>query len=209
MAIDENKTKENSERPSEDEKAETKGEERLYEPIRNLLRNIFANYYVEKPRKPQYQNALSYEREENPYLEIIGKKKSFSQALKREFNTNTLLLINSEGSFPDLVGYVRKKPSNPTKEIVVVEIKDKPVKLIDIFQARLYQEIFSPTFCFLISSEEIPEERIRFVEKRDFIRGEVIIAQYHENPYQKYGFFNIHPIFKNSVPEAFKKFCIS
>jgi hypothetical protein len=209
MDEDKNKPQENIEKQSEEEKAETKREERLYEPIRDFLRNIFANYYIEKPRKRQFQNALSYEREENPYLEIIGKKKSFSGTLKREFNTNTLLLINSEGSFPDIVGYVRKKPSKTTKEIIVAEIKDRPIKLIDIFQARLYQEIFSPSFCFLISSEEIPEERIRFVEKRDFIRGKVIIAQYHENPYQKYNFFNIHPIFKNSVPEAFKKFCIS
>lgn len=203
----EDKTKDSTERPSEDEKAETKGEERLYEPIRDFLRNQFAQY-IEKPRKPQYQHALSYEREENPYLEIVGKKRSFSQTLKRQFNTNTLLLINSEGSFPDIVGYVRKKPSNQ-KEIIVAEIKDKPIKLIDIFQARLYQEIFNPSFCFLISSEEIPEERIRFVENRGFIRGKVIIAQYHENPHQRYGFFNIHPLFKDSVPEVFKKFCIS
>lgn len=204
----ENKTKENTERTSEDEKAETRREERLYEPIRHFLRNVFLSNYIEKPRKPQFRDALSYEREENPYLEIIGKKRSFPETLKRLFSTNTLLLINSEGSFPDIVGYVQKKPSNSTKEIIVAEIKDKPIKLIDIFQARLYQEIFNPSFCFLISSEDIPEERIRFVENRDFIRGKVIIAQYHENPYQKYWSFNIHPIFKNSVPEAFKKYCI-
>jgi hypothetical protein len=188
-------------------KAETKGEERLYEPIRHFLSNIFAHYYIEKAKKPQFQREPTYGKEENPYLEIVGKKRRFSQTLKRQFTTNTLLLIKSEGSFPDIVGYVRKKPSN-SNEIIVAEIKDKPIKLIDIFQARLYQEIFNPSFCFLISSEEIPEERMRFVRDRDFIRGKVIFAQYHENPYQRFGFFNIHPIFKANVPEFLKKFCI-
>lgn len=184
----------------------TKREERLYEPIRQLLFDIFSCHYIEKPKKYQFQTA-PYKGEENPYLEIVGKKRRFSETLKRQFTTNTLLLINSEGSFPDIVGYVQKKPSNPI-EIIVAEIKDKPIKLMDIFQARLYQEIFNPSLCFLISSEDIVEERMRFVRDREFIRGKVIVAQYHENPYQKFGFFNIHPIFKANVPEAFKKFCI-
>jgi hypothetical protein len=203
----ENKTKENTERPSEDEKAETKGEERLYEPIRDFLRNIFAQY-IEKPRKPQYQNALSYEREETPYLEIVGDRRRFSENLKREFDDTTLHMINSEGIFPDIVGYVRKKTSNP-KEIIVVEIKDEPIKLRHIEQARFYQEIFNASFGLLISSKGIPEEKVRFVTNRDIIRGKVIIAHYHENPYQRYSFFNIHPRFKDSVPEIFKKFCVS
>jgi len=193
---------------TDDKEKKTKGEERLYEPIRDFLRDTFIHRYIEKPKKPQFQREPSYAKEENPYLEIVGKKHRFSQTLKRQFTTNSLLLIKSEGSFPDIVGYVRKKSSNPY-EIIVAEIKDKPIKLIDIFQARLYQEIFNPSFCFLISSEEIPEERMRFVRDRDFIRGKVIIAQYHENPYQRFGFFNIHPIFKNSVPEFLKQFCIS
>lgn len=203
----ENKTKENTERPSEDEKAETRGEERLYEPIRDFLRNIFAQY-IEKPRKPQYQNALSYEREENPYLEIVGDRRRFSENLKREFDDTTLHMINSEGIFPDIVGYVRKKTSNP-KEIIVVEIKDEPIKLRHIEQARFYQEIFNASFGLLISSKGFPEEKVRFVTNRDIIRGKVIIAHYHENPYQRYSFFNIHPRLKDSVPEIFKKFCVS
>jgi len=202
------RTQDDTEKLGEDEKARTKREERLYEPIRDFLRNIFAHYYIEKPRKPQYQRAPSYEREENPYLEIIGKKRCFSEALKKEFDNNTLLLINSEGNFPDIVGHVRKKASNP-KEIIVAEIKDEPIKLSHIFRARCYQEIFKSSFCFLISSEGIPEEKVRFVENIDIIRGKVIIGHYHENPFQKYNFFNIHPRFKDSVPEFLKKFCIS
>jgi hypothetical protein len=50
MDEDKNKPQESTERQSEEEKAETKLEERLYEPIRVFLRNIFANYYIEKPQ---------------------------------------------------------------------------------------------------------------------------------------------------------------
>jgi hypothetical protein len=38
----------------ENEKAETKHEKRLYEPIRRTLCGIFGQY-IEKPKKPQYQ----------------------------------------------------------------------------------------------------------------------------------------------------------
>jgi hypothetical protein len=206
MDINNEKTKENTKRSSGNEKAETKSEERLYEPIRDFLHNIFAQY-IEKPRKPQYQHA-PYEREENPYLEIVGDRRRFSENLKRKFDDTTLHMINSEGIFPDIVGYVRKKPSNK-EEIIVVEIKDEPIKLRHIEQARFYQEIFNASFGLLISSEGIPEEKVRFVTSRDNIKGKVIIAHYHEKPYQKFGFFNIHPRFKDSVPEIFKKFCIS
>jgi hypothetical protein len=205
---DDNKdrTQENTERPSEDEKAEAKREGRLYEPIRNVLCNIFAQY-KEKPRKPQYQGA-PFSQEENPYLEIVGDKRRFSETLKREFDDITLHMIDNEGIFPDIVGYVRKKSSNP-KEIIVVEIKDEPIKLRHIEQARFYQEIFNASFGLLISSKGIPEEKVRFVTNRSIIRGEVIIAQYNENSYSKYGLLNINPKFKDSVPEFLKRFCIS
>jgi hypothetical protein len=182
-----------------------KDEERLYEPIKDLLQNVFA-LYKEKPRKPQYQGA-PFSQEENPYLEIVGDKRRFSEMLKREFDDTTLHMIKNEGIFPDIVGYVRKKPAN-SKEIIVVEIKDEPIKLRHIEQARFYQDIFNASFGLLISSKGIPEEKVRFVTGRDIIKGKIIIAQYNENPNSKYGRMNIHPRFRDGVPEIFKKFCI-
>lgn len=206
--MDDNKdeTQEGTEKQSEEEKAETKREKRLYEPIRKLLCGIFGQY-IEKPPFPQFQGA-PFSQEENPYLETVGEKRCFSEVLKREFDDDTLLMIDNERIFPDLVGYVRKKSSNP-KEIIVVEIKDKPITLRNIEQARFYQEIFSAPFGLLISSKGISEEKVRFVTKRSVIRGKVIVAQYNENPYSKFGVFNINPRFKDSVPEFLKKFCIS
>lgn len=186
--------------------ARPKGEKRLYESIKDLLQSVFMRY-IEKPRKPQYQGA-PFSHEENPFLEIMGDKRCFSETLKKEFDNLTLHMIDNEGIFPDIVGYVRKKSSTP-KEIIIVEIKDKPIKLSDIEQARFYQDMFNASFGLLISSKGIPEEKVRFVTSRDIIRGKVIIAQYNENPYSKYGLMNINPRFKDSVPEVFERFCIS
>jgi hypothetical protein len=186
------------------EKAEPKRESRLYEPIKGVLRNVFVGY-LEKPKKPQYQGA-PFSQDENPYLEIIGGKRDFSEKLKREFDTLTLQMIYNEGIYPDLIGYVQKKSSSP-KEIIVVEIKDEPIKLRHIEQARFYKEIFNASFGLLISSKGIPEEKVRFVKHREIIRGEVIIVQYNENPNTRYGLMNINPRFKDSVPEFFRKLC--
>jgi hypothetical protein len=191
----------------EEEKVETKLEKRLYEPIRELLRSVFAQY-IEKPKKPQLQRE-PFSHEENPYFEKVGENRCFSDILKREFDDDALHMIDNEGIFPDLVGYVRKKSSNPKKEIIVVEIKGKPITLRNIEQARFYQEIFNAPFGLLISSKGISEDKVRFVIKRNVIRGSVIIAQYNENPHTKFGRFNINPRFKDSVPEFLRKYCIS
>jgi hypothetical protein len=187
------------------EKTETKRESRLYEPIKDVLRNVFAGY-IEKQKKPQYQGA-PFSQDENPYLTIVGNKRNFSEKLKREFDNLTLQMICNEGIYPDLIGYVQRKSSSP-KEIIVVEIKSEPIKLTHIEQARFYKEIFNASFGLLISSEGVPEEKVRFVTDREIIRGEVIIAQYNENPYTKYGLMNINPKFKDSIPDIFKQFCI-
>lgn len=207
MDEDKSKPQESTEKQSEEEKAETKREKRLYGPIRDTLCGIFGQY-IEKLKKPEFQRE-PFSHEDNPYLEVVGDKRCFSENLKREFDDDTLHMIDNEGIFPDIVGYVRKKKSSP-KEIIVVEVKDVPITLKHIQQARFYQEIFNAPFGVLISSKGISEEKVRFVIKRSIIRGKVIIAQYHETDYySKFGFFSINPRFKDSVPEFLKKFCIS
>jgi hypothetical protein len=186
-----------------DESSES-GEKGLYEPIKEHLRSIFGSYYVEKEKKPQFQSR-PFEYEDNPYLEITASG-SFSETLKRVFSDNTFLVLKSEGKAPDIMGFVRRNLSSP-KELITIEVKDRPIKLIDIFQARLYQEMFKSAFGMLISSKGIIEERVRFVtsEEGKFIRGKVIILQYNKNPYGR-GIFEIHPRFKNELPESLRKY---
>jgi hypothetical protein len=178
------------------------GEKKLYEPIKNHLQTILRSYYVEKGHPPPTR---PFQYEDNPYLEITAKRR-ISETLKREFSNETFYILSAEDKIPDIMGFVRKTPSSP-KELITVEVKDKTIKLMDIFQARLYQEVFKSTLGFLISSEDITEERVRFVTSKngEFIRGKVIILKYNGDSYGK-AFFEINPRLMNALPESIKKY---
>lgn len=150
-------------------------------------------------------------REERLYLEITGKTRKFNEKLKKGFDDETLSIINSEGKFPDITGYVKRK-RNSNKELITVEIKKRTIILRDVIQARLYQELFKAKFGLLISSEGITEERVRFLLDKKvgkWIRGNVIIIRYFKNYYEKGRWIEIHHRFKNKVPDIFKKYCKS
>lgn len=180
-----------------------KKEKELYEPIKNVLERAFSNYVEERPMMGA---PFSYKK--NPYLEITANKKRFSEILKKEFDDTTFRILSAERNAPDIMGFVQKKPSSK-KELITVEVKPKPITLLHILQARLYQDIFKATFGLLISPKGIIEEKARFVLDTDIgrnVRGEVIIAQLNEYLYGR-PLLEINPRFKNSVPEPFKRFC--
>jgi hypothetical protein len=128
---------------------------------------------------------------------------------KKGFDDETLNIINSEGKFPDITGYV-KRQRNSKKELITVEIKNRSIKLRDVMQANLYQKLFKAKFGLLVSSEGITEEKIRFLLDKKvgkWIRGDVIIIRYFRNFYEKGRWLEIHPRFKDRVPDLFKKYC--
>ena len=189
-------------------KAEANTEESLYKPIRDYLMGLFSKYII-PDKKPHYMTAPYEHEEENPYLAITGKKRKFNEKLKKGLDDETLNIINSEGKFPDIIGYVKRK-RNSKKELITVEIKNRPVNLRDVIQARLYQEIFKARFGLLISSKGITEERVRFLLDKKigkWIRGNVIIIRYFKNFYEKGRWIEIHPRFKNKIPDIFREFC--
>ena len=96
-------------------------EESLYEPIRENLMGVFSRYII-RDKKPHLQSAPDAHEEERLYLEITGKKKKFNEKLKKGSDNETLNIINSEGKFPDITGYVKQK-QNSEKELITVEIK--------------------------------------------------------------------------------------
>lgn len=176
-------------------------EQDLYEPIKKHLGTIISSYYVEKHNPPP---TSPFQYEDNPYLEITAKR-GISETLKREFSDETFFILGAEGKTPDIMGFVRKTPSSP-KELITIEVKNRTIKLMDIFQARLYQEVFQSTLGFLISSKGITEQRVRFVtsETGKFIRGNVIILKYNHNPYGR-KMFEINPRLTYNLPEQFKE----
>ncbi|KXH76887.1 MAG: hypothetical protein AM326_06335 [Candidatus Thorarchaeota archaeon SMTZ-45] len=179
-------------------------EDILYEPIRKNLATVLASYYIEKEKKPRFQSS-PFEFEDNPRLEITANGK-ISETLKGEFNDYTFLVLRSEGKHPDIMGFIRRKRSEP-RELITVEIKNQPIKLMHIFQAHLYQEIFQSNLSFLVSPKGIPEERVRFITSPNgrFIRGKVIILQFNDNIYGK-STFECHPKLRDVVPESLRKY---
>lgn len=188
--------------PSEELKDVRKQRERkLYEPVKRALETIFSVHYIEK--KEKYQHRPTYVR--NPHLEITASGK-FSETLKREFNDEALNILNAERIRPDIMGFVQKKPSSP-KELITVEVKVAPIRIVDVAKAKLYQDIFNATFSLVVSPKGIPEEKLRLVLNKDTIRGKVIITQFaHYDERLGIGVFQIHPKLRN-VPKPFNK-CI-
>jgi len=200
---------------SSEKPKQKRDEERLYEPIREFLQIRFARFYVEHEKRPVLQSVLIGRHEENPYLVVKGTTKRFPEILKKEFEDDTLNIITREGIFPDILGYVQKKPKNQ-KEIITVEVKDERIKLKHIAQAKFYQDVFNATFGLLVSSKEIPTETVRLVLNSPLgrsIREKVIIAQAVEKRWgaqyadRRLMVLEIDSRFKDSVPEPFKGLC--
>lgn len=186
-------------------RSRTQNEKKLYEPIKNFLHGVFSKY-VEKPKKYVLQSTLSSSEEEKLYLEIVGEKQSYSNKLKDVFDKGTLNIITKEEYFPDIVGYVQKKPKDCPKEVIIVEIKDLPMHLVDVAQAKFYEDIFNPDFTLLISSKGIPPENVNFLLEKETIQGKVIIGQYFENYNEEHKWFKNNKRFEKKTPEIFKKY---
>jgi hypothetical protein len=183
----------------------TKQEEQLYEPIRKDLEEIFEQY-MRKGEKQTYQREPSPPPEyRDVYLEITANKR-ISNILKRQLDDDALYIMKVEEFYPDIMGFVRKKPSNSV-ELITAEVKSMPITIKHIERAKTYQYVFNATYGLLLSSKGIPEEIRRFVLKRPKIRGDLIIADYELiNPAIPSGIFRIHPDFEPFIPEPFKRF---
>ena len=86
------------------------------------------------------------------YLEITADRK-FSNTLKQQIDRNRDLIFNFlKEAAPDITGFVK---GDYSKEFIVVEIKNKPIKLEDIYQSRKYAELFDARYALLVSTKEI------------------------------------------------------
>ena len=136
---------------------EIEKEEHLYEPIRKALSRKISD----------------------SYFEIT--KKGFSDKLQKEFDDETLYLINIEGIYPDITGFIKR---DGYKDVITVEVKKGKIQLKHVFQAKKYGELYKSPYCFLVSIKRMPEKTRRFLLKRtDILRYfgghyQVIIARF-------------------------------
>lgn len=157
-------------------------EEFLYEPIKNALKEVFTHLG-------------------DCYLEVTCK--GLSNQLLRSLDDFALFYVKIDKQYPDIAGFVK---TTYGKEIVTVEVKSHIRKINDFFQAKRYAEVFDAKYAFLISSETIPEQIRRFINKRSTIYSfsynkSVIIAQFDATAQE----FKIDKeLYYGSLPEPFK-----
>jgi len=88
------------------------------------------------------------------YLEVTARK-GLSEKLKGEIPQHREIVFTFLKKRPDVFGFIEGQYS---KDLVTVEIKKRIEKLDDIYQAKLYKEVFAARYGFLITTEPTPEE---------------------------------------------------
>jgi hypothetical protein len=134
------------------------------------------------------------------FLLETGGSKGFSEKLKAAIPVGREIVFNFLTRRPDILGYVEGQYQ---KDLVTVEVKEKSLKIDDIYQAKMYKEVFGARYGFLITAADIPEALKRLCATTpsilhsvdDHIYKFLAIAQYHpgggfidwvpENPFDK------------------------
>jgi len=118
----------------------------LYEPIKEYLTKSFTQKF------------------DNCYLEITAEG-VFSTTLKSVVRHDIVFYFLRKKA-PDLVGFIARKQSewvassvsSIVQDYITVEIKKDKIALEDIYQAKMYGDLFQAKYALLISPERIPEE---------------------------------------------------
>lgn len=87
------------------------------------------------------------------YLEITARK-GLSEKLKGAIPQHREIVFSFLRKRPDLFGFIE----GYSKDFMTVEIKERIEKLDDIYQAKLYKEVFAARYGFLITTKPIQEE---------------------------------------------------
>jgi len=133
------------------------------------------------------------------YLEPAAVK-GLSETVKAVIPAGQEIVFSFFRRKPDLIGYVSGEFA---KDLITVEIKEKSLTIEDVYQAKMYKEVFGARYGFLVTAAPIPEALKRLCRQNfsilhsvsDGIRAFLSIAQFHrvggfidwfeENPFTK------------------------
>lgn len=121
-------------------------ERELYKPVKEYLTKSFTQKFG------------------NCFLEITAER-VFSSTLKSVVRHDIVFSFLRKKA-PDLVGFIARKQSEwdasyvpgIVQDYITVEIKRNKITLEDIYQAKMYGDLFQAKYALLISPERIPEE---------------------------------------------------
>jgi hypothetical protein len=148
-------------------------------PFSGLLENTKS-----KPRTRRRNEQALYEpiaRYLEKGLSLYGRcemyitKSTIPRAVKARLDKDSLFYVRGEKLNPDIMGFYEPKPSGRqwahiTPGLIIVEVKEGPVKIKDIYQVKMYSEVFGSFNTFLISGSPIPVELERFLIEHPHIR---------------------------------------
>ncbi len=133
------------------------------------------------------------------YLETAASK-GFSETVKAAIPSGREIVFSFLRRRPDLIGYVSKESA---KDLITVEVKEGSLTIEDIYQAKMYKEVFGARYGFLITATPIPEALKRLCKQtysiqhsaNDLTYSFLAIAHFHraggfiewfeENPFSK------------------------
>lgn len=138
----------------------------------------------------------------NPHLEITAHGK-FSELLHNQFSYYLFQNLRAEKFQPDIMGYVDKKDAS-TRAFITVEVKKDQLRIRDILQAKLYENIFNAKFSFAISPKGIAIEKLKVILEHDKdLRGNVMIGQCSANG----ELIRLYPDLMKYIPKEFQQLC--
>jgi hypothetical protein len=135
----------------------------------------------------------------NFYLETAAAK-GFSETVKAAIPSGREIVFSFLRRRPDIIGYVNREYA---KDLITVEVKEKSLDIEDIYQAKMYKEVFGARYGFLVTAGPIPEALKRLCKQtypiqhsaNDSTYSFLAIAQFHraggfiewfeENPFSK------------------------
>src|SRR5258708_24120175 len=136
---------------------------------------------------------------EEVYLET-GATKGFSERAKAASPAGREIVFSFLRRRPDILGYVNRQYS---KDLITVEVKEKSLTIEDIYQAKMYKEVFGARYGFLITATAIPEALKRlckqtyqiqhsshddtysFLAIAEFHRAAGFVEWFEDNPFAK------------------------
>ncbi len=140
-------------------------EKALYEPIQRYLQSAFSAKFG------------------NCHLEITAGG-VFSPDLREAVKHDIVFAFLGKKASPDLVGFLRGKYG--IDDYIVVEVKRAAVTLQDVYQVKMYGDLFSARYALLLSPEPVPEEikrldRSVYILHRFMSGWQVRIGQWNES----------------------------
>lgn len=131
------------------------------------------------------------------YLEVTAARR-LSEKLKGKLPQGREIVFTFLKKRPDLLGFVEGQYSS---NFITVEVKEQVKKLDDIYQAKLYKEVFDARYGFLITTAPIPEEMKRLFNctfsilhsSADSIYGFLVIGHFDQTKGQFVDWYEKNP----------------